>query len=434
MRKLVLLLLCILGCLICASAQITRLQAREAEWKNYAVPKTNFARQINPDKDLIFRVPADWKQEESQLIFNGPHSAKLTVTIEKVPDGYPLLDYFGAILQTVKDQPGVAEATVTRKTQLQDLEAREIFLEAPDTEGEMIRSTTWITVSGPLAVSFNLKVPIAHAAEIEPFFKAVVQSVIFLSPDYPGFERLRSAAIKTPAPGPIHEIESIVASLNEVNTDRQSAITRLTSLFSSHADVTVDLLLDRRPLVRMAAVEALAKTNNNALTPILWELVDDQEPLVAEAAARVVANTPDVVAKTLQHSMFGFNTQTIARVWQFMAKDKRLELLQKIFSETAVPRPSPPPASKAPAKPKVTVAVTRTHSCETWAAAAVPNMAIGNDPNVQIGALTLLISMPPEEFKLPLTRIMASNYDPLIGVALQVAYRTRRVASSRRLV
>ena len=426
MRKLLLLsllLVCIFGGAVTASAQANRLQAREAEWKNYAVPQANFARQINSDKDLIFRVPADWKQQESQLVFNGPHSATITVTIQKVPDGYPLTDYFAAILQAVKDQPGVAETTVTRKTQLQDVEAREIFLEAPDTEGEMIRSTSWITVSGPLAMVFNLKVPIAHAAEIEPVFKAVVQSVIFLSPDYPAFERLRTVAIKTPAPGPIHEIETIVASLNEVNADRQLAITRLTSLFSSHADVTIDLLLDRRPLVRIAAVEALAKTNNNALTPILWRLIDDHEPLVAEAAARALANTPDVVAKTLEHAMFGFKTQTIARVWPFMAKDKRVELMQKVFSETAKPRPTPPPAAKGPTKPHVKVEVTELKPVKPGE--PIPSAAgitIVNDPNIQLGALTLLVNMPLEDYKLPLTRIIASNYDPLIGVALQVAY------------
>ena len=430
MRKLVLLLLlvCLLGCVISAPAQTTRSQAREAEWKNYALPQTNFARQINPDKDLIFRVPADWKQVESQLIFNGPHSASITVTTQKVPDGYPLLDYFAAILQAVKDQPGVSEGTVTRKTQLQDLEAREIFLEAPDTEGEIIRSTTWITVSGPLAVVFNLKVPIGHAAEIEPFFKAVVQSVIFLSPDYPAFELLRAAAIKTPVPGPIHEIESIVASLNEVNVDRQSAITRLASLFSSHTDVTIDLLLDRRPLVRTAAVEALAKTNNHALKPILWQLVTDREPLIAEAAARAVAKEPDVVAKTLEHSMFGFKTETIARVWPFMTKEKRNELLEKIFSETAIPRSDPPPpVRKTPAKPGVTVVVGEMVPVKPGQEVKAPpvvhrGISLSTDPNVQLGALTLLISVPWQDYKLPLTRIMASNYDPLIAVALQVAY------------
>ena len=74
----------------------------------------------------------------------------------------------------------------------------------------------------------------------------------------------------------------------------------LTSLFSSHADTAIDLLEDRRPFVRAAAVQALARTNNNTLTPFLWEMVDDDEPFVAEAAARIVASAPDVVAEDAQ--------------------------------------------------------------------------------------------------------------------------------------
>ena len=60
---------------------------------------------------------------------------------------------------------------VTRKTQLQDLEARELLIEFPTAEGEMIRSTSWVAVSGPVALTLNLQVPAPHAAEVEPFFK-----------------------------------------------------------------------------------------------------------------------------------------------------------------------------------------------------------------------------------------------------------------------
>src|SRR6185503_19611636 len=113
--------------------------------------------------------------------------------------------------------------------------------------------------------------------------------------------------------GPIHEIESIVAPLNEVNANREVAIGRLSSLFSSHADAAIDLLLDRRPFVRTAAVQALARSNNTVLKPFLWYVLDDEEPLVAEAAARAVASAPDVVGKTLYESMSGFDTEKIAR-------------------------------------------------------------------------------------------------------------------------
>ena len=420
MRRIIPLLFLIFVTCVVSNAQVTRLQARDAEWKSYQLPKTNFARQTSPEKEFIFRVPADWKQQGEELIFEGPHTATLRVFVEKVPDGYPLQDFFGTMLQTVKDTPGAAETVVTRKTQLQDLEARELFIELTDNEGEIFRSTSWVTVAGPLAIAFNLKVPVAHAAEVEPFFKAVVQSVIFVRSDHIRFNVLRTTTVKTSAPGPIHEVENIVASLNEAHTDREAAITRLASLFSSHPDVTIDLLLDRRPLVRWAAVQALAKTNNSAFAPFLWETLGDREPLVAEAAARAVASAPDVVAKTFEHSMSGFDTNVIARVWAFMPRDKRIELLQRIFSKTAAPRTPPPPVEPRKKKPGVNVTVTELTAVRPGFVIVGSPVDIATDPNVQIGALTLLTSISPEEFKLPLARVTEAKYDPMIAVALQV--------------
>lgn len=426
MRKffpLVLLLFC--TCVASAQGQLTPAQAREAEWKSYALPQSNFARQMSPEKEFLFRVPADWKQQGTELTFNGPHASFIKVYAYKIPDGYPFQEYFASALQSVRDVPGAADRTLTRKTQLQDLEAREIFLEIDNTEGETIRSTSWITVRGPLAVTFNFQAPIAHAAELEPFFKAVVQSVVFVSRDYQALESLRSTIIKTPTPGPINEIESIVAALGEATSDRESTINRLASLFSTHADVTIDLLLDRRPLIRAAAVQALARTSNNTLKPFLWEMVDDEELLVAEAAARSVATDPDVVAQTLKHSASGYDTKTIARVWQFMARDKRIELLEQIFNKTATPKPSPTPATKASPKYEVTVKAVELKPVKPGTPVPDVTVTVGvgisTDPDVQLGALTLLCTLAPNEFKLPLARLMASNYNPLIAVGLQVA-------------
>ena len=423
MRKLFPLLLLLL-CTSVASgqAQLTPAQAREAEWKSYQLPQTNFARQLSPEKQFLFRVPADWKQQGDELVFTGPYTSVIRVTVQKVPFGYPFQEYFAAVLQGVRDVPGAAETTLTRKTQLQDLEAREIFLEIANAEGETFRSTSWITVNGPLAVVFNFQAPTAHATELEPFFKAVVQSVVFVSGDYKSFESLRATIIKSSTLGPINEIESIVAALGEATSDRESAINRLASLFSTHGDVTIDLLLDRRPLIRAAAVQALARTSNNTLKPFLWEMIDDRELIVAEAAARNVATDPDVVAKILKHSSSGSDTEKIARVWPFMPSAKRIELLQQLFSKTATPKkPLPPPAANA--SPKFDVSVKAGELKVVKPGTPVPDVTVGvsNEPEVQLGALMLLSTIGRDEFKLPLARLVASDYDPLIAVGLQVA-------------
>jgi tetratricopeptide (TPR) repeat protein len=420
MRKclLPLLLLLFSGGFVSANAQLNRLQAREAEWKNYPLPQTNFTRKTDPDRDFVFRVPADW-QHQGDLLFQGPHSSTLEVVVEKVPDGLSFEEYFTVMLQTVKDMSGGSAAVLTRKTQLQDQDARELVIEGPDPEGVLIRSTSWLTIHGPRAIIFILKVPAAHAAEVEPFFKAVVQSVIF--PDANAvLEGLKNSTIKPATTGPVNEFQNILAALNDATAERESAVTRLAALFSNPTDAAIDLLADRRPLVRLGAVEAAVRSNNSALTPFLWELLDDREPLVAEAVARRLATSPDVVTKVLQESLSGFNTGTIARVWPFMTKEKRNELLQIIFKETAVHR-APPPVRIRP-KDGVTVILGQMTPVEAGKPPLVFAATASQDPNVQIGALMLLMGVPREEFKLPLARIMASNYDPLIAVGLQVAF------------
>ncbi len=416
MRKffpLVLLLLC---------TSVASAQTREAEWKSYALPQTNFVRQVNADRKFIFRVPADWKQQGTELIFHGPHSARITVYTEKIPDGYSLGEYFASFVRGVRDLPGSDDSIQTRKTRLRDLEAREILVDLPNTEGEMIRGISWVAVSGPLGIIFNLRVPVSHAAEVEPFFKAVVQSVIFPPAEHRTFEELRATTLKATPPRPIHEFETIVSSLNAIGVDREAAITRLTSFFSTAPDMAVDLLVDQRPLVRVAAVQALARSNNRALESFLWEMVDDRETSAAEAAARSVAGSADLIAKILRHSSSGQNIETIARIWPFMSKEKRTELLQKIFSQPAVPRPSP-----APSVTKTDVKVTVAALGPVKPGAPVPDVSVGvsNDANVQIGALTLLTTITPEEFKLPLAQLMAATFDPLIAVGLQVANHRR---------
>jgi len=430
MRKLFpLLLLLLCTSVASAQAQLTTSQAREAEWKSYALPQTNFVRQINEDKQFVFRIPADWKQAGTGLAFTGPHSARITVLAQQIPDGYPLKEFFTSVVRVVKDQYDTGEMIVTRKTRLQDLDARELLLESPNTDGEVFRRVTWISVNGPLAVTFNLQVPVAHAAEIEPFFKAVVQSVVFLPGEHRNFEALRETTLKSTVPAPVYELENIVASLNEIGADREAAVTRLTSLFSTAPDIAVDLIVDRRPLVRVAAVQALVRSNNSALQPFIWEMIDDSEPFAAEAAARGVAGSPDVIAKIVRYSSSGQNIKTIARIWPFMTKDKRVELLQKVFSQPAVRRASPAPAAKAVTKTdvKVTVAELTPVKPGTTVPDVTASVSVGfsNDPNVQIGVLPLLTGMSIEEFKLPLAQIMASNFDKLIAVGLQVAIQRR---------
>ncbi|HTG88272.1 MAG TPA: HEAT repeat domain-containing protein, partial [Pyrinomonadaceae bacterium] len=380
MRKLLVLLTCLIcGSAVSLNAQTARLQEREAEWKSYVLPQTNFSRQVNGEKTVVFRVPADWKQQGSELVWRGPNDAQLSVTPQTVPDGYPLTEYVASVLKGMADVLGSTESILTRRTQFQDLEAREVFVDLEGEDGKAYRSTTWITISGPMVLNINIVGAVEHAAAFEPFFKATVQSVMFVPGNFAEFETARSNAIKTPAPGPINEIETIVASLNELNSDREAAINRLTPLFLSQPDSAVDLLVDRRATVRSAAAEALARSKNAALKPILWHLLDDHDPFVGEAAAKRLALETDVVAQLLNQSWTSTAVEKLARVWPFMSKESRVKFMQGLFNQTT------------------------------------PNR------DVQTGVLTLLRSVPADEFKIPFERILAANNTGLTTMALRVA-------------
>lgn len=378
MRKLLLLtcVLCFTGTTL--NAQTVRLQARDAEWKNYSLPATNFTRVVSDDKNVVVRIPADWNRAAANHFYKGPNGASMTLFVDKMADGYPLTDYVASMLKQIRDLTGSSENVLTRRTQIQDLEAREILLET-QIDNVPVRSVTWTTVSGPFAVSFVFHVPVEHAAAMEPVFKAAVQSLTLAPSNFPEFETLRSVAIKSPAPGPLNELENIVDTLNQLNSDREAAINRLTPLFLSQPDAAVDLLLDRRVAVRSAAVEALARSKNAALKSFLWHVMEDSDPFVAEPAARRIAEEPDVLTHVLSLAASKNRSEVIARIWPFLAKPNQIKFLETVLNGTSAAK----------------------------------------DAKLQLGALTLAATLKPEEFKLPLARISAANNSLLTTFALR---------------
>ncbi|HEU4435615.1 MAG TPA: transglutaminase domain-containing protein [Pyrinomonadaceae bacterium] len=380
MRKLLVVIICLLcGSTVSLYAQAPGLAEREAEWKGYALPQTNFSRQVIAEHDVVFRVPADWNRQGESLLFTGPHGAQLTVLASTVPDGYPLTEFVAGTLKATADEIGSAESILTRQTQFQDLEAREILLETPDGDGKMFRSTTWLTILGPLAFRISLLAPVEHATALEPFFKGAVQSVMFAGKNFARHQAARLDALPPANSGPIHEIENIVDSLNQLNSDREGAINRLTLLFVSQPEAAVDLIVDRRVAVRSAAAEALVRSKKASLKTFLWHILDDSDPFVAQVAARSLGQENGVVSELLNRSWTETANQTSARVWPFMTKEDRASYIQGLFNQT------------------------------------LP------DRKVQTAALVLLRAIPGDQLKLPLARILAAKDDSMTNVALRVA-------------
>jgi tetratricopeptide (TPR) repeat protein len=413
--------------------QHARVAEREAEWNRYVLPQSTFVRQTDPSKAVLFQVPGEWKQQQpDKLIFSGPNGATLNVIIEKIPDGMPLRDYVSAMVQPLRSLPDGADSLVVRRTTMSALEAREIMFESSAGSEEVTRRIIWSTVSGPNAISLVLIVPIANVAEIEPYFKAVVQSVALIDKDdYAGFDALRSSVIKDTRPTRVDEVQSLAASLSELDgssrqASRQSGINRLATIFASSPDTAIDLVLDGRPMVRAAVFEAIAQSRNHSLEKLLLRALDDREPFVAEQAARSIAANPNVINLLRDHSFEWFNIESVARVWPFLSRNNQIKILEEVFAQPLVPvSPASRPSLKVEpsrGKPGVTVRATVLPPGSPPPRAVIQALPLTSDPSRQLNALTLIKDLPASEFKLPLASILAAKNDALTTLALQIAW------------
>lgn len=421
MRKLYqLTLVLVLACLYFTAdckAQRGQVAARAAEWKSYSLPSTEFTRTVDESAAAVFRVPTSWKPEgppraTSQLTtysFTGPHSTVLKISLKKIPDGWPLRDYLAAIMQGLRTAPSISDSLIVRRTELSGIEAREIMFELAEQNGHTTRRLIWCAVDGPRAIAIVLIEPEEHIAELEPYFRAVVQSVIVVDKEkYTSFADLRSRAIKESKPARVDEVQSIAATVNALDAaERDKAIARLASIFSSAPDRTLDLVIDPRPMVRAAAIEAIARSRNHALDPFLLKALHDPEAFVSARAGRAVASMPNVVEALRNESFDWFNTEQIARVWSFLDKPKRLQVLSEMIG--AADKSAP-------------IQRSRMRSRSGTAAAEKTNAF---DPSRELGLLTLLGDLPGVDFKLPFAQVLLANNDALTSAALQVAEARR---------
>jgi tetratricopeptide (TPR) repeat protein len=406
-RFLYTILICLLAVLVCR-AQPVSVPDRAAEWNKYQTPASPFVRVKDEAHGVVFRAPADWARVDAApadgqpvFRFNGPHSSMLQVSIEKIPDGLPLTSYVAAILQQLRNVPGATAPLAVRRTEMSGLEAREIMFEVPDENGEPSRRIIWCTATGPVAVAILLIGPRQHGAELEPYLRAVIRSVAI-----PGkekmevFELLRASAIKETKPARIDQLQALVGTIDGLNTaEREAAVTNLTQLFTASPDAGIDLLLDRRPIVRAAGIDALARSKNRLLDPFLLKALHDSESIVAERAGRALAATPNALALLRDETVSWMNTALLARVWPFVEKQTKLQILNEVFGGQTRPGPRPTKSRAAPRLP-----VTDTQ-----------------DSSTQLGLLTLLIDVPVQDFRLPLPAVLTAGNDVLTAVALHVA-------------
>ena len=418
-------------------AEQLRVTEREAEWNHWTVPQSPFVRQTDPAKVVLFQVPAEWKAlQPDKLVFSAPHGATLSLYIEKIAEGMPLRDYVAALMQQLRSVTENSDSLVVRRTSMSALEAREVMFETDVDSAEVSRRVIWTTVSGPNAVSVLLITPAANAAEIEPYFKAVVQSVTLIDKlDYVGFDILRSSAIKDNGPTRVDEVQTLAASLTTLGgANRQASINKLAAIFGSSPGTAIDLVLDARPMVRAAVLEAISQSRNTSLEKFLLRALDDRELLIAEPAARSIAANPNVINLLRDHSLDWFKVEALARVWPFLSRSNQTRILDEIFATAVVPA-STSKRSKAepsPGKPGVTVRATVLPPGAP--PPRVELVALASDPSRHLHALTLVRDLPPSDFKIPLDKILGWNNHELTTLALQIAWQRDEVLSAATLL
>ncbi len=443
-RLLLALALCLLA--IEGRAQAPDPKARAAEWQSYKLPATPFARYAKTDTALlVFRVPVEWKQQGDQLVFASGNDLQLRVIAEEIPDGVPLRAYVASLLGALRKLPGGdADAVTVRRTEISGLEAREVMFEMAEPRGGLSRRLIWSTVDGPRVVSFILIEPQARAAEIEPQFKAVIESTI-VSGAGPNilFEVLHKSEFNANQPVRMDEALGLVPALDgTAPAERARAIARLSELFARVPESVIDLTIDRRAMVRAAAIEALAASGNRALVKFLLRATNDPDAFVADRAAAAFAKLPDAVAMLREETQQWADAavQPVLNATAYLDRKARAQIAAELFKAgrpgvfhlsasnlppKRLPPPPPPPASgRKPTAPKgptlntVKVAEPGSDEAMEWVAMALLH-------NRQFIAVNLLRDVPPAELKLPLEEIIAAHNDGLTATALQVALERR---------
>ncbi|MEW6125811.1 MAG: transglutaminase domain-containing protein [Acidobacteriota bacterium] len=416
-----------------SDAQESNLRA--TEWQNYQLPATEFKRIVTPEKNLVFRVPANWQQQGQALAFSTADQVQLQVVIETIPEGISLKQYLLSLVQGLRNIPGGTDALSVRRVQLSGVEAREIAFDYQDLKGTALRKQIWLTVDGAKAVNFIFTAPVASLPEHLPYFKAVVQSATLPIHQffYSEYDNARSKVIKHSNPSKVNELQTLVSALDGHNLDaRSKAITDLSQMYAASSEVAMDLLIDRRPFIRAYAVKALAMSGNDSLKDLLFYAAGDIDWYVAAQAAQAVAALPNALA-LLQNDATGLRVheQKFLNIALLLDVKNRAQLAESLFNAgkpsakpafnysmnvNGLPKPPPPPPPikntriKRPAKalPK-SLGVVQVKAMDY----------VANQP--QFLALNLLEEVPSQLVKIPFQEIFSQNNSTLTNLAMEMA-------------
>ncbi|HSB08083.1 MAG TPA: transglutaminase domain-containing protein, partial [Blastocatellia bacterium] len=216
---------------------------------------------------------------------------------------------------------------------------------------------------------------------------------------------------------------------------RARSIGELAALFDSDPDSVVDLLIDRRPIVRASAIEALGRSSNKALDGFLLLALADPSAAVAVRAARSLARREDAV-KLLRDDSAGWNGLQVERVLRAMAvmdERARNQIILELTSDSrsrskrpVVPPPPPPPEATGPPNKKPNAPPAPRAKLPNGVAIVAPAGVVSvdgyNDEAVVLGMFPDLEAIAPV---LPVTKLIDSSGVRASKLALTLALDSR---------
>lgn len=410
--KKVLLFTLLLAPILASAAQAPDAGLREAEWQSHKLPSSEFVRYSDPDKGLVLWVPTTWERQPDGLKFTSSDGAELHIAVENIPDGVPLKSFLMAVMKNFGDLLGSTESLLVRRTRIGGVDARELLFELVNERGVLTRRSLWLAVEGPRAYTVVMIAPLARAQQIDPYFKAVIESMIIWNDTSRAgaFETERGRVFKT-RPARIDGVLSLVPVLDGLDGNaRSGALSKLVSAFTDSPDVALDLLIDRRPMVRAAAAQAIGLSNNKALGWFVAAALRDRDSFVAGRAAEALAKHPNAADLLREQTLNWFEGEPLLRAWSFLAEETRARLMSEIFE--------PPKATRAPL-------VLKRRSAAPKKGELKGIVVSTPDPNKHFVTLNLLREVSAADFKMPFGTIAELNNDTLTVTALEIALERR---------
>src|SRR5262245_59801665 len=319
-------------------AQNPAQAARKMQWDGYQLPAGKFNRFIDRQKGFLFRVPADWQQQpfgKDGIIFrHATETVNVIPLTDDIPDGAGVATYVSSLLQNFRQNPIKPESAIVRRVMSMGLEWREITHEIEGQGSTNVHRTMWFTAAGPRVYGLMFSVNKDELEKYEPIFKRIIASARVGAAGHwdEEYETLRANFTSGSTEGEREfEAESVADALRSASESFAGATNRIAELLTSSPEATIDLITDADPLVRTAAIAALAKSNHPQSTALLIWALSDKDIFASTLAAQALSARGALVDIKSKLAILAENPAAIVRAGVALGEPASRVLIEEML-------------------------------------------------------------------------------------------------------